>query len=342
MKKVFLIIFSLLFIASCATKIESNVKRPAEFDMSEVKSISVMPVEYNASNIDFTKQVDSLVGFLYDVFLDNSEEREANKIASLMESELKNVLLSTKYFDIVDLNPDVKIVGSINSLKSNVTTETYTNKEEDSTTKKTKEVTTKFYVKEATLEISFSIINAETHRLLDIFTYEFNEGDKKESKSSLKKESELFNNDIKYFAKSFANHIQPHSEIVSYKVLDIKPKSSESKLAKKLVKNKKYTDALILYSSIYEKNKIPEARYNEVVLNIVLGRFEEATFLLNDIKESNEITNLSLIKDIDNLSTVIEKEIKYKDMLEKQLKKLKNRKENFIEENIEENIIDAK
>jgi hypothetical protein len=300
--------FSLLIpvILSCATTVKVEIEHPPLVDMSGMETITVIPLEWkNNSNFDF------LAGDLTKALIKGVKNSKYYKFVD--PAILKNIDKS-EYWKYVDVYIDAKIFDVDNEIKTEKTGEK------------------EYAIKTVTVVILYEYISAIDYKVLGSFSKNIQRNEKYDiSKPSI---ADMIINSIvitettltgRLALKAVQNvslqmnyELNPYITTENRTILQSKSKNPLFIEAEKLVRQKKYNDALLLYERIYKETGSTVACYNMALLLEADNKFTEALALLEefDIKLSNkDINTPSLItKEIKKIKTIISELAKIEDM----------------------------
>jgi hypothetical protein len=305
--KLLLIALHVLLI-SCATTVEFQIEHPPLVDLRTVSTITVIPLEWNETGR--YRHLENAVTRA----LTNGIKRAG--IFTFVDPAILRGVDIADYWDYVD----VYITGQITNVTSDDKRET---KEENNGDK----TETKIYItRTATVDIEYKYIRAINNEILRVL--------KKTEKHSVtfddyrraKKwwanllldilvpkgpSSERVAEDaIAKFSRDMIREIAPWTGTEEKRIEKSTNKDKRFKEAQKLVRQKRYFFALVLYKSIYEETGSVVAGYNMALLLQANGQFKDALELLENLDEKilktgintppfikNEIENIKKLLD---------------------------------------------
>jgi hypothetical protein len=268
------VIIHIIFTSCATTDIKINIKHPPLIDMSDMKTITVIPLQWNGNR---NKKYDYLSN---DVSIAlNTGILEANNLELIDPSILRNIDKSDywKYTDIF-----------IDAIILNVTMKSNTNKEK---TTRTVKVNVLYKYIRAIDNKELGIFNKTEQSsitfgdsgilLLDLAVDIFAKGRSYE---------ELAKSAIEKFASSMNNELNSYTTTEKRKIAKSTSKNPMFNEAKKFVEQKEYFEALILYKSIYEQTGSAVAGYNAALLLEENNQFTEALELLEKLNKGILVT----------------------------------------------------
>jgi hypothetical protein len=286
--------FSLLIpvILSCATTVKVEIEHPPLVDMSGMETITVIPLEWKKN-----ERFDFLASNLTKELIKGVKSSKYYKFID--PAILKNIDKS-EYWKYVDVYIDAKIFDIDDSFfeQTDITDHLV------------------YTYRVVTVVILYEYISAIDNKVLRSISKETTE----KEKLSLSKDSIITNavttlvtgrtltdrvaiQAVQKISLQMKNDLNSYKTTEERTILQSKTKNPLFNNAEKLVRQKKYNDALLLYEKIYNETGSTVACYNMALLLEADNKFIEALALLNDfdIKLSN--------KDI-NTPSIITKEIK--------------------------------
>lgn len=317
-------IFFIFTLFSCATKITTQVNRPAEIDSNGAESISVLPVSPSGSYLggrsgSFTIDALSEIFALASDYVSYDEKR----IASDLTDEIKKNLLSNGYFKVYDSSVvekalsegktpevDAYLLAKINSLEKN----------DDRQRIKVYENKDKFHYesefrRSASISVTFSLIESKSSRIL---------GEKSKSwsasASSVRHESEIpsvysiLKPTLASSASEICKSLAPYSVPVTLKLLNDKTKNPLLKEADAFAKNGNLLDADEIYSSVYAQDGNFTAGYNHALILQSRGNLDEAYKIMEEL--SVKSGDRRAVKALDSISYEISQRDKLKAQIE--------------------------
>jgi len=295
-KFIFLALIISTILISCATTVKVEFEHPPLVDMRAMETVTVIPLEWKDN-----ERYNFLAGDLTKALIKGVKSSKYYKFVD--PSILKNIDKS-EYWKYVDVYIDAKIFKIDDEINNEKTDE--------------KEYT----VRTVTVVILYEYISAIDYKVLGSFSKETQASEK----NVLSKDS-IITGVVNFLVtgKTLSDRLaikavqniplQMKYDLNSYKtteertILQSKSKNPLFKEAEKLVRQKKYNDALLLYEKIYNETGSTVACYNMALLLEADNKFTEALALLEDfdIKLSNkDINTPSLItKEIKKLKLII-------------------------------------
>ena len=275
---------ALQLLVSCVTTVVFEVEHPPLVDLRAVNTITVIPLEWNKTG-----------SYRY---LENAVTRALTtglrKVKTCTFIDPAAVLTDVDkkdYWEYVD----VYIIGEITGVASNDESET---KEEESG-KKTK---TKIYVtRTVTVDIEYKYIRAIDDKVLGVIkkseshsvTFDNSERAEKWWANLLldifvpkgPSSEKIARSAAAKFSRTMQREIAPWTGTEKRRIQKSTNKDKRFEGAQKLVRQKEYFYALVLYKSIYEETGSIAAGYNTALLLQVNGQFKDALELLENLDE---------------------------------------------------------
>jgi hypothetical protein len=271
---------------SCATTVKFQVEHPPLVDLRNINTITVIPLEWGDNG-----KYNYLAARVTQSLTDGVKKQQ--KYSFINPDTLKNIDRAN-YLEYVD----VFIVGRITNVESGSRRSTKEEKDGD-------KVKTKIYVtRTVSVSIEYKYIRAMNNEVLGEFK-------KTESASETVEDSKESSDDssewwvklllgiffpkrttrdkieeaaVVKFAYDMNREIFPWTTLEKKKIQESAVKKDEMmNKAKKMVKRKKYFDALMLYKKIYEETGGIAAAYNTAILLEANGQFTDALVLLEDM-----------------------------------------------------------
>jgi hypothetical protein len=278
-----LLLFPLLLI-SCATSVEFQIEHPPLVDLRDVNTITVIPLEWNETG---------RYGYLAnDVTRALTTGIRRSGIYTFVDPAILRGIDKADYGEYVD----VYITGQILNVTSDDESETKEETDGDKTETKiyvTRTVTVYIeykYIRAVNDEVLRLFIKTEKHSvtfdnsprakkwwanlLLDIFVPK-GPSSEKIAKSAAAK-----------FSQDMKREVVPWTGTEKKRVAKSTGKDKRFKEAQKLVRQKNYFSALVLYKNIYEETGSAVAGYNTALLFQANGQFTDALELLENLDKN--------------------------------------------------------
>lgn len=311
------LLFSLIF-SSCATKISYNVVRPAQLDLNGAKTIAVLPIKpYETfTYLNTTSGFDFVFSSFFSAF-DNAPYDEKRAI-SYLHDNIENKLINSPYIDVVTadsvqqalnkgyLNPaDVYFTGEITYYYvhdgkevNRIKVSTGRTDENGREIKKYKNVES-FY-REVTLTLRYQIVDSSNNKILCHNQISIDETSSRYDRhSDLPNAYKMIQGDLASVVNKIMKELQPYVVSKSVTLLEDKSKNPQMKTADELADDGYYSDSYKLFTKVYEETGLFEAGYNAALLQIVMGDFNKAQKLMNDLNEKfHDDRCISVLSDI--------------------------------------------
>jgi len=314
-RKLYLSIITLqLLLLSCTTTVIYQVDHPPLVDLRAVKTITVIPLEWNKFG-RYNRLANDVTQAL------TNGIKRYGKFTFLNPAVLRDVD-TAEYCEYVD----VYITGNIINVESNDRSETREEKSGDKTT-------TKVYItRTVTVDIEYKYIRAINNEVLGTFkktemhsiTFDNSRRSEKWWANLLldvfipqgESADKIAKSAIARFSREMMREILPWTEIEKKRIEKSAGKDKRFKEAEKLVRQKRYFYALVLYKNIYEETNSAIAGYNTAILLQVNDQYEDALELLEDLNEKILKTGINSPPFIMNEIEKIKKMIKEFELLE--------------------------
>jgi hypothetical protein len=282
MTKLFLPLMVLqILLISCAATVEFQIEHPPLVDLRNVNTITVIPLEWNE-----TGRYKHLAN---DVTRSLTNGVRRSKIYTFVNSASLWDIDKADYWEYVD----VYITGQIMNVTSDDESET---KEEKNGVK----TETKIYItRTVTVDIEYKYIRAINGEVLKVFrktekhyvTFDNSRRAKRWWVNLLldifvpkgPSSEEIAKSAIAKFSRDMIHEIAPWTAIEERRIAESTSKDQRLKEAQKLVRQKKYFFALVLYKSIYEETGSVVAGYNTALLLQANDQFKDALELLENL-----------------------------------------------------------
>jgi tetratricopeptide (TPR) repeat protein len=235
-----------------------------------------------------------------------------SKIYKFIDPAVLSDIDKSDYWQYVDVYIDCEIID--------IKTEYETEKTEENDSDKTK--TKKYNICTVTVNIEYKYISAIDNKVLGSFnkTAQAKEKYDNSGKSiiyglvAFLVSGETLSNKIaikavRDFSFGMYEEVNPYKTIERKRILQSTSNNTAFKEAEKLVRQKKYNDALFLYKKIYEETGSAVACYNMAILLEFKKQFIEALALLEDLDEKLANKNIDahpfITEEIENLKSII-------------------------------------
>jgi hypothetical protein len=285
--KLLFLIFIPIILISCAAKVKFEIEHPPLVDMRNMKTITVIPLEWK-NNVRYNYLANDLTRVLI------TGVKRA-KLYNFIEPSILRDIEKSGYWEYVDVYIECDII--------NITTDDKTEKIEEKDDKKTKSKTkTKVYVtRTAKVYIEYKYISAIDERVLGRFNKmaqasETFDGSARSSKWLVDlllnvfvpqgpSTEKLSRSAVHQFSYMMNNELNPYITTEERKIVESTNKEPLFKEARKLVRQKNYFEALLLYKNIYEETESIAAGYNLALLLQANNQFKDALALLEELDE---------------------------------------------------------
>lgn len=321
MKKILRIAAIALIAASfvgCATTVSYKVDRPAELDLNGAKTIAILPIQAEAANSGEAYFLSWLFGRPY-----KTTNKERNEMANFFSENLTMSLLDSGYFTVVGASQvsgaisngnkapcDVYLTGYISDWSNSV----------DSEYRENSEGKIELYQKRtAYVTYVYQIIDSSTNGIISQKTkkIEKNSGWLNANTSTLPSATDLLKNGTRDLVKEIMKQLQPYTVNQSVTLVDAPEKNEAFSACLDMAKRHFYNRAIEDFDSLYKNDGIIEACYNEALLKIVIGEYNQAISLLDEVIASPAAGKL--YKKAANAKTTAMNELSYQKNLQKQL-----------------------
>ena len=337
----FVLILSVLLLASCATTVNVRLTRPAQLDLNGAKTIAILPFKpcsyYREYNSEASIGRKIVVNSFYQIF-EIKDPNEQTAIDSL-RSQVERGLLDSPYIKLVSAESVERSLkkGSLNPADVYLTGEVTYFDVSDSRHEERKKVREaqgdrlaeyqihNYWVREVNFNFRYQIVDSSTEKVIGYREVRCNESSSKyESRNALPGAYSLIESDVKASARKILQELQPYTVTKSIKLLESKTKDKElkarMKAADKLADNSQLAKASEEFTKIYEDTGLVEAGYNAAILQEALGNFGTAEKMMSDLydktKDSRVARGLSDIQYEINQANRLQKQIKGSDKSE--------------------------
>jgi hypothetical protein len=294
--------------------VEFQVERPPLVDLRAVNTITVIPLEWNE-----TGRYGYLANDVTQALITGI--RRANTCTFIAPAVLWDID-KADYWEYVD----VYITGQIRNVTSDDESETKEEKSGD-------ETKTKIYVtRTVTVDIEYKYIRAINNEVLRVFkktekhsvTFDNSKRAEKWWANLLldifipkgPSSAKIAKSAAGKFSQNMVHEVVSWTETEKRRIEESTRKDERFKEAQKLVRQKKYFLALVLYKSIYEETRSVVAGYNTALLLQANGQYKDALELLEILDENIVKTGINSPPFIRNEMERINKLIDGFDVLE--------------------------
>jgi hypothetical protein len=279
--KYLFLIFIPTFI-SCAAIVKFEIEHPPLVDMRSMETITVIPLEWKNNG-----RYSYLANDLTRVLINGVKRAKAN---NFIDPVILRNIDKSDYWEYVDVYIDCEIIY--------VTTDDKIELKEEKDGDKTK--TKRYITRTVTVNIEYKYICALDERILGRFnkTEKASETFNDSARSSKwwtellldifvpkgPSTEKLSRTAVQRF-RFMNNELNPYTTAEERRIVESKNKEPVFREAKKLVRQKNYFEALILYKNIYEKTESITAGYNMALLLQANNQFIDALALLEELNE---------------------------------------------------------
>ncbi|MCR5699777.1 MAG: hypothetical protein K6G52_09075 [Treponemataceae bacterium] len=313
------ILVLMMSIVGCATTVSYTVDRPAELDLNGAKTIAILPIQAEANNSSSGEAyfLSWLFGRPY-----RTTNTERNEMANFFTENLTMSLLDSGYFTVIGASQvsgaisngnkapcDVYLTGYISDWSTGVDSEYRQNSDGETVLyqKRTASVTYVYQVIDSTTN---GIVSQKSKKI------EKNTG-WVNSNSTLQSATSLLQGGTRDLVKDIMKQLQPYSVTQSVVLADAPEKNENFAACLDMAKRHLYDRAIEEFDNLYKTTGIIEACYNEALLKIVIGDYEQAVSLLNEVIASPNAGKL--VKKANNAKNNALNEISYQKKLQRQL-----------------------
>jgi hypothetical protein len=303
----FILTIAALIFVSCVTTIEFGVEHPPLVDMRNMETITVIPVEWK-NNGSYDYLANNLTRIL-------ATGIKRIKAYTFVEPSVLIDIGESGYWEYFDVYIDCEII--------NVTAHDKTEIKEEKNGDETK--TKEYVTRTVTVDIVYKYIRAIDGGILGNFnktaqsSYTFDDS-ARSSKWWVElllniflpkgpSEEKLAKSAIQKFSYGMRNELIPYMAKEKREILESTNKNPAFKEARKLVRQKKYFEALIIYKDLYKQTGSFIAGYNTALMLEANNQFTEALVLLEELDEKilkNGINSPPFIKtEIEKLKSII-------------------------------------
>lgn len=279
------LILAVIFImmTSCAAVVEFQLEHPPLVDMRNINKITVIPLEWNAAGDHAYLASEATKALSVGI-------KKAGMYTYVDPSVLKDADPS-RYWEYVD----VYVTGGIRNVASYDRYETRIETYDDKTERK------EYVVRTVTVDIAYTYIRAIDSAILGVFhkaereSVSFDNTDRSSNwfvnfllaivAPRGTPSAKIARSAIKKFSNGMNREIIPWTTVEKRRVEEHTRKDPAFKEAQRLVKRKKYFEALVLYKNIYENTGSIVAGYNAALLLEANGQFGDALALLEALND---------------------------------------------------------
>ena len=303
MKKNFSKIFALICLCgvslvsfSCATKVYTTVRRPAEFNLQGAISIAVLP--FQLSNTVNYESSGFLVLDVLDFFLSsalNTGNTDESRAANYITSNLTSRVSASGYYTLVSSSAvqnalkngttapcDAYLTGQILDFNYNTESHDYKKKIDDETYETVTE-----YRRNVTVRVLYQVIDSKTNRILESRSRKYtNYSSYYPTRLSMPSAYEIIENDLDSLVKQIMKELEPYDEQIELKLMSDKSKNHDMELAKKYVENNLIEKALDKYQEVYTETGMFEAGYNAAILYEAYDNLQTAKTIMTRLVDA--------------------------------------------------------
>jgi hypothetical protein len=279
----FLLILIPILFTSCATTVKFSIEHQPPVDMHSMETITVIPLEWrNNGNHSY------LASSVTKALIAGVKKTKVYKFID--PATLKDVN-EMDYWKYVDVYIDAAIIDVITHEKEINETE----KDSDGNSKKTISS-----VRTVAVRIEYEYVRATDYKVLGIFDKVAHHSSSAQTyDSSDNLAGNIFNaifaplfrmptemlarTAVRDFSSRMSNEFTPYTTMEVRAIAESKNKNPMFNEAKKLVKQKKYSEAMTIYKNLYEQTGSVVAGYNMAILLAVNKQYNEALMVLTEL-----------------------------------------------------------
>lgn len=293
MKNLFYIIFSVLIIIcffGCATTIPVQIERPAELDLGGAKSIAVLPISTQSTQLGLDSTVGTIiiVGSLDDLQQENQDEVVcANYITTALTNRLSNssylTLVGAEAVNVALKNGqevpcDAYLTGKISEFK-----EEKLQKDTIEEIDGIESVVTQFS-RSVSFTVTYQVVDASTNIIISQKSANISASSSPViSMDKIPTVLDTIRLEIDAFAGTVMKQLQPYTITKNIVLLSDKTKDIAMEEAHNFAKGGSIERAKEMFLTSYTNSKYFEAGYNAAMLMQVLGELNEAKGLMQEL-----------------------------------------------------------
>ena len=308
----------ILALASCATKVNVRMTRPAQLDLNGAETISVLPFvpfAYYNNGINF------VLGAFFGSF-DRAGGQE-KKALNYLKSEIESGLVASPYITLVSssavqaaikngtTNPaDVYLTGQVTNFSVYDDRQDYKRKIKDGYYKDDGEYVKPVYVHEdqfsrrVELDFLYQVVDSGTDKILSYKKVSISDNSSYyDDPKKLPSAFSVIQYDLSRTASKILRELQPYQITKTIRLLEYKgkPKNPDFKYAENLADDGYVSESYDEFTRIYNETGMMEAGYNAAMLKMALGNLEGAEVEMSALYEKfNDEKVLAGLKDIKN------------------------------------------
>ena len=308
MKKIFITIslISIFIFSGCRTPLTIDLLRPAEFDIQDSSSITVMPflTAEMLENYLMEKDVETVLINRINNFpsVSATAKKDEQTVCQLLTEELADTFSKTAYFKLIDNNPlssrstvaDLYLIGGLTYFNSAIKAQNH-----KEILKNGGEKNTKYYWKSIDFEIIYQLYDTKREMVIGSqqIKYEL-ETAKSTSPYELQDISEVVKSPFSVFASGIIKKCQPYYEKKNLQLLF--HKDTRMKAATTFAENRNYQRAYEEFKNLYERTNYFEAAYNAAILleaqSDLTGAYQEMYELFKATQDKRALRALKDMK----------------------------------------------
>ena len=320
-----IVLFSSLFLFSCATKVRVNMTRPAEIDLNGAETIAVLPFKYDSYFSSLSYNSAYIVDELLMAF--NRSGPDEKKVLAYIKTQLEDGLSSSPYIRLVSasavqsalksnsLNPaDIYVTGQCT--KFDVRDEKDISKRKVRSNKVDKDGNPIYryeLIEKFTRNVDFSfryqVVDSSSSRILYTDSFSLNRSSNSfDNPKNLPDTYRIIQSGLSNQINKILKKLQPYNYTKTIKLLECKTKNESFKYAENLADDGYLKESYEAFRNLYENESIVEAGYNAAMLQMAMGNLYSAKNEMQDlyaVSQSEEI--LSALNDIKNEIRLSEK-----------------------------------
>lgn len=281
---------ALALTLSCVTTIGVEVLRPSEMGLHRYHKLALLPFGFPTQDYESTQLLDDIFERRFDLTNQNSQNRHERNLVAKLQDGIREGIRESVFFQLMEApqSPDeitesgveAFVTGRLVSVDSKTETGSKEEEQEDGTV-----TSTPFVERTVVVLVEYMVLDAISGELVAIQRKDFTKSFQARSAGDLRSSDLLQEQAVEEALQVILKDLLPYTQWERRTLKSFEGENAQFELARELVLEDSYQEALDLFEKVYQETGSLAAGYNAAILTEVLGNRDEAILQLEILLE---------------------------------------------------------